>query len=422
MTDETRRPEDELDILLGSSQKGGKAGGSPPVDFRESGKSGGDPDVKRLREELMREKERALKAEILLKEKENARLEMESLFKTLKDQLQHDKLAEEMEQERINARTRVEVLEKRLEEMNALLLKALQERERATDYNSRGQAPEDSVPGHVHRDALVRLEQALEKIRRQAEIVLDLNKRLDQSAAERKDALEQVRKEYFQSQEKLESLAAKQADALAQLESELAQANRKIDEDVAASGRIIERLNREKEALDGEIAGLKREIELNDQALAASKSETAVTLARKAALEAERDSLVEKVGMQAERAGKFEQDLAAAAQNHERTVAELKAGFQKMRRELENGLEEKYRGRIKDLESRLEASSGRIGELLARPDAADTARKEKEAMEQELLAMTQVLREKEKALAALEIKFSEAAVQNKALWRLRGFR
>src|SRR6266536_1802185 len=40
----------------------------------------------RLDQELLKEKERALRAEILLKERENVRMEMEQMFVNLKDQ------------------------------------------------------------------------------------------------------------------------------------------------------------------------------------------------------------------------------------------------------------------------------------------------------------------------------------------------
>lgn len=85
--------------------------------------------IRRLEQELFKEKEKSLRAEILLKERENVRLEMEQMFQAMKDQLKEERLSQSIETELASARGRVETLEKRLDEMNQLFLKTLSVKE-----------------------------------------------------------------------------------------------------------------------------------------------------------------------------------------------------------------------------------------------------------------------------------------------------
>ena len=154
-----------------------------PAKSETSSFMGGDLAVKlkKLEDELGREKEKALKAEVLLKERENVRLEMENIFRNLKDQLQNDRIEKEMENERLNARARVEVLEKRLGEMNQLLLEVLKEQKKN---------PAEAFPQDILKDFLNRQNEALALLGRKEE---EHSKLLDEFVAAIREKDEKIK-------------------------------------------------------------------------------------------------------------------------------------------------------------------------------------------------------------------------------------
>jgi chromosome segregation ATPase len=212
---EVQQAKEKLEGLLGAMEQekpsgsafsfmGGKPSSkSPGKGF--TGKGGGEASerLRALEEELAKEKEKAMRAEILLKEKENVRLEMESLFRGMKDQMMKERMSQEMDSERQNARARVETLEKRLDEVSRLLVQALQQK-RSPD--------EEFLSGDILKEILSRQNEFTAAMARKDEEVARLRAALDESVSKSEErfrkASEDLRLELLSKNRELAELAA----------------------------------------------------------------------------------------------------------------------------------------------------------------------------------------------------------------------
>ena len=261
---EANEAKEKLEGLLGSMDKekpsgsafsfmGGGASVAPAGKsaFKTSpGRRGADHELsERLRileEQLAKEKEKALRAEILLQEKENVRLEMETLFRSMKDQLQNDRVAREMDAERQGARARVETLEKRLDEVSRLLVQALQQR----------RDPEEEIlSSEVLKEILARQSEFTAMLARKEEEISRLKGLLDgaeEKAAERHGkAIEELKLELIAKHRELAELAA-----LRETYAQLKEAHDSLQRIVGPEGAPLRDLV---QALRSEIETLKRD-------------------------------------------------------------------------------------------------------------------------------------------------------------------
>lgn len=262
---EVKETKEKLEGLLGSMDKekpsgsafsflgGGPSGKAAPK--AAAGRRGADHELaERLRvmeEQLAQEKEKALRAEILLKEKENVRLEMETLFRTMKDQLMKEKMSQEMDSDRQNARARVETLEKRLDEVGRLLVQALQ---------NRRDPDQDALSSEVLKEILARQSEFTAMLAKKEDEISGLKARLDDADAKASErfqkAVDELRLELVAKNKELAELAALK-ETFAQLKEAHESLQRLVGPEGAPLRDLVKALRSEIEALKRDNASLK---------------------------------------------------------------------------------------------------------------------------------------------------------------------
>ncbi|OGR88395.1 MAG: hypothetical protein A3A86_03615 [Elusimicrobia bacterium RIFCSPLOWO2_01_FULL_60_11] len=232
--------------------------------------------LSKLDQDVMREKERALKAEILLQERENARLEMENMFKSLKEQLRFEKMGQDLDEERKASRARIEDLEKQLEEMGRRYTEALNERERALQNTvskdlyeqalRMGRTLEESA-GQL-RGLVKSREDEIEKLKADFEADrVGMEKRHHEELKKREEEAAELKQNFEAARVEMgRSLSTKYGEQIDLLESKLDEARKRIGE-LSAFEEMNERLKTENGDFAAQIADVKEDLKNQDEVL-----------------------------------------------------------------------------------------------------------------------------------------------------------
>lgn len=315
---------------------------------RENPAPPANPQDKELKEKLaelehalMQEKERTLKAEILLTERENARLEMENMFKTMKEQLRFERMGQELDEERKISRARIESLEKQLEEADRRYSEAMNERAKAALQTVSKDIYEQALRmGKTFEDSEKQLRETLnkkegeyesfktghetarkeqekiwseqhEKLKAQKDDIIE-NLKAGHEAARNEieknwsgkyenlkvkmdEELEKLKESFGTVKQELErNISEKYAGQIAQLESTMTEARNRIGE-LSAYEAIVARMKTEKQDFINQIESLKNDLKNQDEALVHLHIRTKEAEYMKGLLEAKAAKLEEAV-------------------------------------------------------------------------------------------------------------------------------